>query len=92
MIIRNYGVDFSNHVDEMGENLSLSVGNTIEFRYKIIHNYLISLFTVLRGRANMEYFVYMTNDCNLKCEYCSVLLDCEKTTCQLSLHTVMVNL
>ena len=26
----------------------------------------------------MEYFVYMTNDCNLKCEYCSVLLDCEK--------------
>lgn len=39
MIIRNYGVDFSNHVDEMGENLSLSVGNTIEFRYKIIHNY-----------------------------------------------------
>ena len=38
-IIRNYGVDFSNHVDEMGENLSLSVGNTIEFRYKIIHNY-----------------------------------------------------
>ena len=85
-------MDFSNHVDEMGENLSLSVGNTIEFRYKIIHNYLISLFTVLRGRANMEYFVYMTNDCNLKCEYCSVLLDCEKTTCQLSLHTVMVNL
>ena len=39
MIIRNYRVDFSNHVDEMGENLSLSVGNTIEFRYKIIHNY-----------------------------------------------------
>ena len=39
MIIRNYGVDFSNHVDEMGENLSLSVGNTIESRYKIIHNY-----------------------------------------------------
>ena len=71
-------MDFSNHVDEMGENLSLSVGNTIEFGYKIIHNYLISLFTVLRGRANMEYFVYMTNDCNLKCEYCSVLLDCEK--------------
>ena len=26
----------------------------------------------------MEYFIYMTNDCNLKCEYCSVLLDCEK--------------
>lgn len=26
----------------------------------------------------MEYFVYMTNDCNLKCDYCSVLLDCEK--------------
>ena len=39
MIIRNYWVDFSNHVDEMGENLSLSVGNTIEFGYKIIHNY-----------------------------------------------------
>ena len=34
-------MDFSNHVDEMGENLSLSVGNTIEFGYKIIHNYLI---------------------------------------------------
>ena len=30
-----------NVVDEMGENLSLSVGNTIEFGYKIIHNYLI---------------------------------------------------
>lgn len=26
----------------------------------------------------MEYFVYMTNNCNLHCEYCSVLLDCEK--------------
>lgn len=26
----------------------------------------------------MEYFVYMTNDCNLHCKYCSVLLDCEK--------------
>lgn len=26
----------------------------------------------------MEYFVYMTNDCNLNCKYCSVLLDCEK--------------
>ena len=38
-IIRNYRVNFSNHVDEMGENLSLSVGNTIEFGYKIIHNY-----------------------------------------------------
>ena len=38
-IIRNYRVDFSNHVDEMGDNLSLSVGNTIEFGYKIIHNY-----------------------------------------------------
>ena len=33
-------MDFSNQVDEMGENLSLSVGNTIEFGYKIIHNYL----------------------------------------------------
>ncbi len=26
----------------------------------------------------MEYNVYMTNDCNLNCAYCSVLLDCEK--------------
>lgn len=26
----------------------------------------------------MEYFVYMTNDCNLHCQYCSVLLDCQK--------------
>lgn len=26
----------------------------------------------------MEYFVYLTNDCNLKCDYCSVLIDCEK--------------
>jgi len=33
-------VDFSNQVDEMEDNLSLSVGNTIESRYKIIHNYL----------------------------------------------------
>jgi len=39
-IIRNYRVDFSNQVDEMEDNLSLSVGNTIESRYKIIHNYL----------------------------------------------------
>lgn len=38
-IIRNYGVDFSNEVDGMKDNLSLSVGNTIEFGYKIIHNY-----------------------------------------------------
>ena len=38
-IIRNYRVDFSNQVDEMEDNLSLSVGNTIEFQYKIIHNY-----------------------------------------------------
>ena len=30
--------------------------------------------------GNMEYFVYMTNDCNLKCKYCSVLLDCEKNS------------
>ena len=37
-IIRNYWVDFSNQVDEMEDNLSLSVGNTIEFGYKIIHN------------------------------------------------------
>lgn len=27
----------------------------------------------------MEYFVYMTNDCNLHCQYCSVLLDCQKS-------------
>ena len=39
MIIRNYRVNFSNHVDEMEDNLSLAVGNTIEFGYKIIHNY-----------------------------------------------------
>lgn len=26
----------------------------------------------------MEYFVYMTNDCNLHCQYCSVLVDCQK--------------
>ena len=26
----------------------------------------------------MEYFIYLTNDCNLKCEYCSVLLDCKE--------------
>lgn len=26
----------------------------------------------------MEYFIYMTNDCNLHCQYCSVLLDCQK--------------
>ena len=28
-IIRNYWVDFIKRVDEMGENLSLSVGNTL---------------------------------------------------------------
>ena len=27
----------------------------------------------------MEYFIYMTNDCNLHCQYCSVLLDCQRT-------------
>lgn len=27
----------------------------------------------------MEYFIYMTNDCNLHCQYCSVLMDCQKT-------------
>ena len=27
----------------------------------------------------MEYFVYMTNDCNLHCQYCSVLLDCQSS-------------
>ena len=34
-------MNFSNEVDGMKDNLSLSVGNTIEFGYKIIHNYLI---------------------------------------------------
>lgn len=28
----------------------------------------------------MEYFIYMTNDCNLHCQYCSVLLDCQKAS------------
>jgi uncharacterized protein len=27
---------------------------------------------------NMEYFTYLTNDCNLHCQYCSVLIDCRK--------------
>jgi len=26
----------------------------------------------------MEYFTYLTNDCNLHCQYCSVLIDCHK--------------
>jgi uncharacterized protein len=26
----------------------------------------------------MEYFTYLTNDCNLHCQYCSVLIDCRK--------------
>jgi len=26
----------------------------------------------------MEYFTYLTNDCNLYCQYCSVLIDCQK--------------
>jgi len=26
----------------------------------------------------MEYFMYLTNDCNLHCDYCSVLVDCKK--------------
>ena len=26
----------------------------------------------------MEYFTYLTNDCNLHCKYCSVLTDCQK--------------
>ena len=25
----------------------------------------------------MEYYVYLTNDCNLMCKYCSVLMDCK---------------
>ena len=36
-IIRNYGVDFSNEVDGMKDNLSLSVGNTIEFGSTWVH-------------------------------------------------------
>lgn len=28
----------------------------------------------------MEYFIYMTNDCNLNCKYCSVLLESEKNS------------
>lgn len=32
----------------------------------------------MNQEAFMEYFIYMTNDCNLHCEYCSVLLDCKK--------------
>lgn len=35
-------------------------------------------FAISWEEVFMEYFVYMTNDCNLKCKYCSVLLDCEK--------------
>jgi len=26
----------------------------------------------------MEYFTYLTNNCNLHCQYCSVLIDCQK--------------
>ena len=26
----------------------------------------------------MEYFVYMTNECNLNCKYCSVMIDCSE--------------
>ena len=26
----------------------------------------------------MEYYVYITNDCNMKCTYCSVLFDTKK--------------
>jgi radical SAM protein with 4Fe4S-binding SPASM domain len=26
----------------------------------------------------LEYFTYLTNDCNLHCQYCSVLVDCQK--------------
>jgi len=26
----------------------------------------------------LEYYIYMTNDCNLNCDYCSVLFDCKK--------------
>ena len=37
-IIRNYGVDFSIQVDKMEDTLTLSIGNTTEFGYKIIHN------------------------------------------------------
>lgn len=27
----------------------------------------------------MEYFTYLTNECNLHCAYCSVLLDCQQS-------------
>jgi radical SAM protein with 4Fe4S-binding SPASM domain len=27
----------------------------------------------------VEYFTYLTNDCNLYCQYCSVLVDCKKS-------------
>lgn len=39
-----------------------------------------TIYKILNTGGNMEYFVYMTNDCNLKCKYCSVLLDCEKNS------------
>lgn len=26
----------------------------------------------------MEYFIYMTNECNLNCQYCSVMIDCKE--------------
>ena len=33
-------MDFSIQVDKMEDTLTLSIGNTTEFGYKIIHNYL----------------------------------------------------
>lgn len=33
----------------------------------------------------MEYYCYLTNDCNLNCEYCSVLFDCQKNKIPLRL-------
>ena len=33
----------------------------------------------------MEYFTYLTNDCNLHCKYCSVLIDCQKNNLPIKL-------
>lgn len=34
----------------------------------------------------MEYYIYITNDCNLNCTYCSVMLDKDKTSIPLSIQ------
>lgn len=54
-------MDFSNHVDEMGDNLSLSVGNTIEFGYKIIHNYLIKKRWIICSYLLTEMSIFGRN-------------------------------